>query len=198
VNYVYAVVEGVTDVPVAQKIVGQAGRHLANVFELGGKTRINAKVPDFNRVARHQSWFVLRDLDRDDTDICIEGLRRQLLRSQALESGLALRFAVRSSEAWLLSDAGGIRDFFGVPASRVPASPDLLTAPKDALVALCRHSKRRDIRDGMVPKAGVSARVGPRYTSIVRRFVEDHWDIASAMQASTSLATTVERVTGLP
>jgi hypothetical protein len=198
VNYVYAVVEGVTDVPVAQKIIRQAGRHAANVFELGGKIRINARVPDFNRAARHQSWFVLRDLDRDDTGVCIDGLRQQLLRDRALEPGLALRFAVRASEAWLLGDVSGIRDFFGVPAARIPARPDLLFTPKDTLVALCRHSKRRDIRDGMVPRAGASARVGPRYASLVRRFVEDRWDIASAMRESTSLAMTIERVASLP
>jgi hypothetical protein len=198
VNYVYAVVEGITDVPIAKKIIAEAGRSVADVYELGGKARVNAKIPDFNRVARYQSWLVLRDLDRDDVNACICELRLQLLRKNACTPGLALRFAIRASESWLLSDADGIVDFFDVPSARVPARADRLMAPKGALVALCKYSKRRDIRDGMLPTKRSTARVGPRYTSLIRRFAEERWDIAAAMKVSGTLATTIARVADLP
>ena len=75
--------------------------------------------------------------------------------------GLCFRVAVRAVEAWLLADAEHIADFLGVARSRVPSNPETLDDPKAAMVALGRTSRRRDIREDMVPRDGSGRRVGP-------------------------------------
>jgi len=42
--------------------------------------------------------------------------------------------AVREVEAWLLADAARLGRFLGVPAARIPLSPDTLRNPKQEMV----------------------------------------------------------------
>jgi hypothetical protein len=60
--------------------------------------------------------------------------------------------AVREVEAWLLSDRANLVRFLSVPVSHVSRTPELLDNPKSAMVELARRSRRRDIREDMVPR----------------------------------------------
>ncbi len=57
---------------------------------------------------------------------------------------MCFRVAVREVEAWLLADREQIARFLSIARSRVPQSPETLDNPKQRLVELARHSRRRE------------------------------------------------------
>ncbi len=75
---------------------------------------------------------------------------------------------VRHVEAWLLADRERISAFLGVGTVKVPRDPETLEDPTRTLVDLARQSRRRDIREDMVPRPG-SGRSG----SARKRFLAD-------------------------
>lgn len=191
-------VEGWADEPVAERIITKAGHQPRRILTADGKARLDAKIPGYNRSAQHRLWLVMRDLDHDDAATCPADLRRGLVGGD-VSPGLALRFAVRSVESWLMADVDGFSQFFGLHVSRVPREPDALPDPKHALVDTCRRSRSRAIREGVVPRPGSGRRVGPEYTATIREFVGQAWDIDRAETESPSLARAiadVERIAG--
>lgn len=186
-------VEGPTDEPVAERIITRAGHEPRRVLTAGGKVRLDARIPGYNRSARHLRWLVVRDLDQDDATSCIPDLRRVLVGG-VVAPGLALRFAVRSVEAWLLADIEGFSQFFGVRVDAIPRNTQTLPNPKLALVGTCRRSRRRAIREGVVPRAGSGRVVGPEYTATIREFVDQTWDIDRAATEAPSLARAIADV----
>ena len=80
--------------------------------------------------------------------------------------------AVREVEAWLLADAARLGRFLGVPAARIPLSPDTLRNPKQEMVNLARRSRSRSIREDLVPRPEGGRQVGPAYTSRLIEFVQ--------------------------
>jgi len=76
----------------------------------------------------------------------------------------------------------------------IPRDPEALDDPKRTLVNLARRSRRRGLRDAITPAPGVSAVVGPGYTSVVEEFIVRGWDIAAAITRSPSLRRCVIRL----
>ncbi len=183
--YVTYVVEGRTDQPIAEKLLRASGLNPDIPIITGGKANLDKKLPDFNQSARELAWLVIRDLDRDDRNICVPDLRTNLLNGPA-NSGMCFRLAVRSSEAWLMADSESFIDFFAV-RRRVPADVDQLDDPKQVLITLCRKSQNRRIREGVPPRQGSGRRVGPEYVAIMQDFVQRAWRPDRARQRSPSL-----------
>ena len=186
-------VEGVSDLPIARRLVESAGLEVSGAFQKQGKDALNARIPGYNRAAALQPWLVLRDLDHDAP--CAPALVARLLPTPA--PGMCLRVAVRAAEAWLLADRIAIADFLAVAASRIPPAPDGLEDPKLTLVALAASSRRRAIREDIVPEPGKTAKVGPGYVSRVTQFCEEGWDPKRAAVASPSLSSALEALTRL-
>lgn len=179
-------VEGTSDDPVARRMLQAVGLTPGVVIVEEGKTILDPKLPNYNRAARHMPWLIVRDLDHDDRRDCIPDLRLRLLGG-APSAGMCFRLAVREMETWLLADWKNFAKFFAVGRSAIATNVEGLHDPKQTLVNLCRKSKKRDIRKGMVPSPKSGRAVGPRYTSLVREFVADHWDLESARTNSQSL-----------
>jgi hypothetical protein len=100
------------------------------------------------------------------------------------------RVAVRQVEAWLLSDRESIARFLSVPISRVPTDPESQTNPKQTMVNLAAKSKRKSIREDMVPRPGSGRSVGPAYTSTLIEFIQSPapiWRPKNAARNSESL-----------
>jgi len=144
IEVAYAV-EGRSDQPVAAKLIEMAGCRPHRVYIANGKSRLDLKIPGYNRSAQHRCWLVLRDLDHDDRGICLPDFLQTLAKGP-LAPRLALRFAVRAVEAWLLADAQAFSGFFRVASRRIPAEPDLLDHPKRAVVDACRSSSTSQTR----------------------------------------------------
>lgn len=176
-------VEGMVDEVVLRHLVRQCGGAVGVVYGREGKSRLRQRLGGYNQAARFSPWAVLVDLDEDFD--CAALLRAVWLPT--LSPRMCFRVAVRSIEAWLLADRDGIAQFLSVPPSRVPPDPDALADPKRALVDLARGSRRRAVREDLVPRPGSGRAVGPVYTSEMITFVQQHWRPDVAERASDSL-----------
>ena len=185
-------VEGDTDAPVAERIIASVKRVPLQTLVAGGKSRLDPKLPGYNVAASLSPWLVLRDLDTDAA--CAGELVRILLNGATLATGMALRVPVRSVEAWLLADHDGLARFFALRVGGLPQHPDTLDQPKRALIDLCRGSRSRQVRDGMVPRIGSGRDVGPLYVALVSEFARDHWDLERARVVSPSLERALSHV----
>ncbi len=181
-------VEGTLDEAVLRRLAADAGIHMGVVFGRSGKPHLRDRIAGYNQAARFSPWIVLADLDHDFD--CAPSLCTDWLPTQA--ENMCLRVVVREIESWLLADRAGIAAFLGVPRRMVPSAVDDLDDPKRTLVDLARNSRRRVIREDMVPRPGSGASIGPAYTSRMVEFVQmprrGRWSPCSAAEVSPSLS----------
>ena len=173
---IFAAVEGIVDEAVACRLISHAGAVPGYVYGKKGKSFLRRGIKGYNNSAKRALWFVLVDLDHDAD--CAPPLCSDWLPNKA--PGLCFRVAVRAVEAWLLADTERLAKFLGVAPSKMPADPEALDNPKAVMIDLARGSRRRDIREEMVPRPGSGRRVGPAYASRLIEFASKHWrpDIA--------------------
>lgn len=183
-------VEGVTDAAVLRKVLDTEGFDTYGVYGLRGKANLDASLGGFNMAAQFSPWLVVRDLDHDDE--CGAALARALMPAPG--RWMRFRIAVRETEAWLLADPESLAEYLRVRRALVPADPEGLSDPKQALVDLARRSRSQMIVADMVPRPGLSADVGPAYTARVSEFAMRHWRPDIAAQNSPSLTRCIERV----
>ena len=69
----------------------------------------------------------------------------------------------------------------------MPLDPEQIYDPKLSLVNLARKSKSARIRDALAPTIGSTAKEGKLYTSEMKTFIAELWDIESARKTSRSL-----------
>lgn len=175
--FISGAVEGVIDEAVARHLIAHIGGVPATIYGRKGRRAIERGINGYNNAARHSLWLVLMDLDADE---CAPPVVNGLLADR--RPGLCFRLAVREVEAWLLADRERMADFLSVAASRLPESPEDLAQPKDEIVRLARQSRRRDIREDLVPRVGSGRVTGPGYESRLIVFSRDDWrpDVAAA------------------
>lgn len=176
--------EGATDEVVAKRLLAEVGLHCEFVYGKAGKNSIDRQLKGYNRAARFSSWLVLRDLDTDAE--CAPALRASLLPQPA--AGMRLHIVVRAVEAWLLGDSQSVSKFLSIAQDHVPKDPERLSDPKRTLVDLARRSRRRAIREALVPAPGVTARVGPGYVASLNEFAATRWRPDVAASRCESLA----------
>ena len=159
--------EGSVDEAVVRRLIEQVGGISGPVYGRNGKHHLRQRIANYNQAARQLPWVVLVDLDHDAE--CAPPLRSAWL--PALSPHMCFRVAVRQVEAWLLADRERVAKFLSVSASRIPHNPESVEHPKHLLVDLARSSRRRDIREDMVPRPGSGRPVGPAYTARLIEFV---------------------------
>lgn len=156
---------------------------LAQCLRKSGFGYLKKRMPEWRQLAQHQTVVLITDLDRLD---CPIRLLDDWCGKQVLPANLILRIAVREVEAWLLADHEGMESLLG-RRGRLPADPDGLPDPKDALLQLARRAPK-DVRDDLVASAGTVARQGLGYNARLTGFVRSNWSPERAAQRSTSLA----------
>jgi hypothetical protein len=176
-------VEGTVDETVMRKLVGEAGGNLERVYGKDGKAHLRQRLSGFNQAARHAPWVVVVDLDHSAD--CAPPFCQDWLPHPS--PYMCFRVAVREIEAWLLADHERLARFLSVARVRIPGDPESLDDPKLELVNAARHSRRRDIREDMVPRPNSGRDVGPAYTSRLIEFVETEWRPELAAQRADSL-----------
>lgn len=183
--FVNVVVEGDLDEAVARRLISHVGAETGYVYGRRGKGYVEENIGRFNHAARNAPWlwFVLVDLD-DDYE-CAPRLCRDWLADAA--PNLCLRVAVREVEAWLLADREAAARFLAVAEALVPPSPESEADPKRVLVELARRSRRRDIREDLVPRPGSGLEVGPAYEDRLIEFVRREWRPEMAAHTADSL-----------
>jgi hypothetical protein len=180
-----AAVEGSIDEALVKRLISEAGGIPGEVYGKNGKLPLRARINAYNNAARYQPWIVLVDLNHEAT--CAPNLCRAWLPTKSPK--LCFRVAVREVEAWLLADREHIANFLSISRSRVPINPESEENPKQVMVNLAALSRRRDIREDMVPRPASGRQVGPAYTSRLIEFIsvsQGGWrpDIASTYSQS--------------
>lgn len=180
-------VEGPTDEIVLRSVLRTAGLPDGAAYGKNGKADLIRKLPQYNRAAAHYGrWLAVVDLDHDSD--CAPLLVADTLPTPA--NGMCYRVAVRAIEAWLLADAERLAEYLGISPALIPHLPDQEDHPKRTLVNLARRSRKRAIREGMVPRPESRAQVGPGYLSCVQAFVSTGsvlWRPQVAQERSDSL-----------
>lgn len=173
-----AAVEGMTDAAVVKKLISHVGGQVGTVYGEKGKAHLKERIAGYHNAARHAPWLVLVDLDHDYD--CAPLLRDAWLQDPAPH--LCFRVAVRAVEAWLLADGDMLAKFLQVARANVPSRPESVDHPADTMVHLARASRRKEIQQDMVPRAGSGRRVGPAYASRLVEFIDGFWrpDVAAA------------------
>ena len=185
-----AAVEGLADDAVVRRLIEYAGGHPGAIYGKRGKAHLISRLPAYNHAARFSPWVILLDLDSDGE--CAPTFRPALLATPAPQ--LCFTIVVRAVEAWLLGDREHLAKFLSVSPAVVPVYPETLQDPKRALVDIASTSRRREIRDDMVPRPGSHRAVGPAYTSRLIEFTTSHrypWRPEVAAPYSQSLARTI-------
>ena len=191
--FLRAVVEGPGDEAIVRRLADETGFTLSAVYVKRGKNALDSKLRAYSAAARFSPWLVLRDLDHDAD--CAPSLAASLLPDRP--PTLLLRIPVRAAEAWLLADSEAIAAYLSAPLGAVPERPEDLDRPKRSLVHLAQRSRRRAIRDDMVPPPTTLAQVGPGYTSRLIEFASERWHPQRAAAQSDSLARCLESLRNL-
>lgn len=188
---VNVLVEGITDEVIVRRLFEYTGLTCGVVYGKSGKAVLLERLPNYNQAARFAPWLAVVDLDQDAE--CAPPFVHSVLPNPTV--GMQFRVAVRAIEAWLLADAERLAVFLGIPVARIPSNPDAEPDPKRVLITLARRSRRRAIREDIVPREGSGGRVGPGYPGRLIEFVtatEHLWRPEVAMQRSDSLRRCVE------
>jgi len=186
-------VEGMVDEAVLRRLMQEMGAMAGPIYGKNGKSFLLQKVNAYNQAARFAPWVILIDLDHDDD--CAPPFRKSCLPDPA--PYMSFRVAVREIEAWLLSDRERLAKFLSIGVSRIPHNPEALDSPKSTMVEIARHSRRRDVRENMIPRAGSGRRIGPAYTSLLIEFARDSksgWRPHVAAKSSDSLNRCMRRL----
>ncbi len=152
-----------------------------------GSGQIEKRIGRFNTAAEHRPFVVFLDLDDRP---CAPSYRSALLPEGARRY-MVLRIAVREIESWLLADRHGVAEYLGVSLEVVPKSPDELADPRRSLFDLVSRSRRRTIKEAILP-IDSTARIGPDYNGALMRMVDDHWSRDRAADRSPSLRRAID------
>ena len=190
-NSVILAVEDELSEAISTKILKSFGIEIRIVLREGGNVYLRQKAPELNRSASGIDIFLLTDLDspRD----CPPGLIRAWIRG-TLNPRFFFRVAVMEVESWLMADRVGFANFLSIPIHRIPSPTDNIPEPKEYLVSLARRSKKRRLRDELVPEPGAKIPVGYGYNTRLMEFVRDYWDLERAAATSPSLRRTLDRL----
>ena len=156
-----------------------------------GYTYLQQKAMEFNRSASGTAIFMLTDLDSAQN--CPPRLIQSWIKG-ALNPQFFFRVAVMEVESWVMADRIGFAAFLSVPWHRIPSPTDSILNPKEFLLSLARRSKKKTIREALVPAQGTTLNVGNEYNTLLSEFVREHWNLERAATASPSLKRTLDRL----
>lgn len=148
------------------------------------------KIPKMNDAAAVMPVLMLAD---GDQDACVVRQVKSWMPPHPSEKFM-LRLAVREAESWILADREGLSTFADVNVAVIPGQPDLLPNPKETLLAVIRRSRRRILKDEMLPGRRSTASVGLGYVLHLTEFLAEHWSLERAAACSPSLSRSANRV----
>lgn len=182
--------EGYMEEIVAERLIPFCNHEIGFVYGKKGCDYIREKATAFRHLATHETGLLILT-DFCDTKLECVTKALQLYVYDRLPSPpktFLFRFAVNELESWLLADRKKLAEFLGISIAKMPLKPECEPNPKQTLVNLARHSKKKRIREGIAPPQGHHAEVGPDYTNLMKEFILRHWDIENASRFAPSLA----------
>lgn len=147
-------------------------------------------LPGLNKAAKGSPYLILTDLDKNK---CPLALLTEWL-SCPKHPNLIFRVAVVEVEAWLLADREAFADFLSISVDLIPDKVDSIDNPKRLLINLTNKSKKRYLRDAIVPAKNSTAKIGKDYNSQLIQFVNQKWKAEIAKTHSRSLERAVKAI----
>ena len=190
-NNVILAVEDELGEAISVKILNSFGIEIRIVLKEDGNAYLRQKAPELNRSASGMDIFLLTDLDSS------ENYPPEFISSWIKGTPnprFLFRVAVIEVESWLMADRTGFANFLSIPIHRIPFPTDDILNPKEYLVSLARRSKKRRLRDELVPEPGARIPVGYGYNTRLIEFIQNHWNLERAATASPSLKRTLDRL----
>ena len=182
-------VEGLLDAEVARKLLLHCELSPGTVYGQRGWSYIQQKVDGF--ASSQSPLFALVDF-MDTGAPCAGEIVSTWLTGQY--ANCVFRVVNREIESWLLADRESMAKFLHVPASKITLQPDNVHDPKLELTNLARRSRSSAIRNGFIPRQGVSASEGPTYTASLTDYCANLWRPEVAAENSPSLAKCITRL----
>lgn len=146
-------------------------------------------LPAFQSAARGSTYIVMTDLDNSP---CAPDLIEDWFGCpigkypERRHPNLLFRIAVRESESWVMADREGFASFLGISAHHIPEVTDTVADPKKLLLQLASKSRKRDLRDDLVPRPGDKRTIGPDYNGRLAEFLHTSWRARRAETVSPS------------
>jgi hypothetical protein len=171
---------------VTRKVLACAAHPYAigHAYGKSGFGYLKSRVLGFNQAARSTPYCLLTDLDRAE---CPPALIADWLGPVTRHPNLIFRVAVREVEAWLLAHREAFAAFAGIRTAHVPANVEEIDDPKRCLIDLVRQSRKRSLREDIVPPTPSTSRQGPNYNGRLALYVHLDWDPHVAKLHSSSL-----------
>ena len=154
-------VEDALSETVGKAVLASVRMSASQTFGFKGNTYLRKKISDLNKTAKVLPVFLITDLDSPTG--CAPELIRDWL-SDPPEPGLIFRVAVVEIESWIMAHRKALARFLAVSQDRVPRNPDQLRNAKEKLLTIASVSRRRDVRDDLLPARGSTAKVAPPIT----------------------------------
>lgn len=189
-NVILAVEDELSE-SISTQILGHFDIEIWYTIRGKGNVALRQKAPELNRSTNGAAIFLLTDLDTPRE--CPPGLIRSWIRG-SLNPKFFFRVAVMEVESWVMADRMGFADFLSIPLHRIPSPTDDILNPKEFLLSLARRSKKKTVREALVPAQGTTFSVGNEYNTLLSEFVREHWDLERAATASPSLKRTLDRL----
>lgn len=187
------VVEDELSEAVARKLLrtGVQSYAVSVVYNRGGRGYIKKNICGFNNAAKGTPYLVVTDLD---TEVCAPVLIDKWFKKRTVQPNLIFRVAVREVEAWILAHRSAFAKFVGVREGLVPQNVEQIDDPKKKLIDIVRRSRRKRIREDIVPPERSMREQGPDYNGRLVRFVEGHWDPRLCTSVCRSLEKAIHRI----
>lgn len=181
---------------IGKRLVAETGNRLRvhQVFRKQGFGYLKSNLQKFREVSSQMPLILLTDLDRA---ACAPSLLKDWLKGQVLPPHFLFRVAVRETESWLLADREAVAAFLGLAIKLLPEAPDALPDTKVELLKLVRRSKKRDLKQDLLPKSGSTAPIGLGYNTVLGDFIRAQWSGERAAHHSPSLAQARIRIKAL-
>ncbi|MBU7582100.1 MAG: DUF4276 family protein [Nostoc sp. TH1S01] len=170
---------------VLREIIRQSQRpfSIGTCLKRGGFGYLKKIIPGINHAANGSPYLVLTDLD---THECPLALITKWL-SQPKHPNLIFRVAVKEVEAWLLADRQAFAQFLTISVDLIPDDLDSVSDPKQLLIELTKKSRKRNLRDAIIPAKNSTAKIGKDYNGQLIQFVNQYWQVELAKAHSRSL-----------
>lgn len=179
------VVEDILSEAVLRRILTDLKVPVATCYGLQGNNYIRQRIRAFNAAAQYAPYIILTDLDNNP---CPPQLVSNWMQGITPSVDFIFRVAVKEVESWILADRVNFAGYLGVSLVRIPLSTETLVNPKEFIVELATHARKREIREAIAPQAGSFGKRGKDYNGALIRFVQRSWDYSAASQRSKSLS----------
>ncbi len=189
--YFNLLVEGYVDEALASKLISHCGHESGITFGIKGWTYIHSKAKSFDQSCHGQGLLTLVDL-MDTREQCPSVVVNAWVPNRSPHH--VFRVVMREAESWVLADRDSIAEFLGIPIAKIPFAPEDLEDPKRTLINLARTSRRKTVRDALVPADNTSASEGPLYTSEITKYIAERWNPEKASAQAPSLARAITRL----